>query len=1139
MISSAASYDAAIIGGGPIGCVTAIAYARRGARVLMLEANPRSCTRFAGEWIHPPGVDALDRLRAGRLEPAETCSAYGFVVFPDDGSAAIPLPYADGAVAITCDHEAMVTALREKAASVGVEYLPDTRVTSIEGNRLRATPRSGGAEFEVTAGRIVGAEGRSSLTRRHLGLPENSTLLSSMASIELIDTELPFEGFGHVLLGGPGPVLMYRIATNRIRVCLDVPVSFAGARRDARFLWDAFGPLFPEALRPAFRTALEERKVAWAATRFRPRSTYGKDNVALVGDAVGHFHPMTAAGLTMGFLDAEALAANKKVSKYESTREKQSYVPELLANVLYHVLRRDDENAARVRSSVYDVWRESSSVRETTMRFLTGDEAGTASFGSTFSRIALHAAHSTVADSLSQGHWGRLAQDLASYGQWVRWPAATIVPGRLRRRYRVESSAFHPIPALAASFEAKAARTRAPTKKKRTKPLVADVILRSARHELLAELSRISDEVEPNRDDLTRRAALLLRTVDRIESTLRVTPAADREGRGRVVKSLRELAFESSRGVATPGAETLAVVLLALLDSPSAGGDGAEAVDAAVESLLRHQGENAMFAADGDPPLRATSLACQALGAYARHYPAAVGAPVARALNSALTRLRGDQREDGSWSGTITATGLAIDALRAGGAPPSDPALRRAANWVYAHGDETETRDVARRLRALLATKAPYCDLVDETAVAAASALKVQLAETRAITWPLTCELIEGLASAEAERMNRPTPKMATSREPRRDMASEPPKRRAPVSVLPVEDTAKPTRGDRQWCRARLEEVSRSFSKPILMLPDPLDTAVTCGYLLCRIADTIEDHPSLPLEQRDELFTAFLKVLKGSETSHEVVDAFRRVEGADAEVELARGLPRVMRVFRDLPRKTQLACTKWISEMARGMSLYSHRTAGPDGIIAVISTDDLERYCYYVAGTVGHMLTELFVDEFGHQLDRNAEVVLRHNSESFGAGLQLVNILKDVTDDMERSVSYLPRNLCQEHGLEIRELFEPAKRDRAHAVAAPLLDIAEKRLGMALEYTLAVPPTQKGVRMFCLIPLWMAARTLVLARGNDAMFTAGAPVKISRMEMAKLMAECGNLFADDDALRDAYSRLWTAPAGDVSAAEQA
>ena len=59
-----------------------------------------------------------------------------------------------------------------------------------------------------------------------------------------------------------------------------------------------------------------------------------------------------------------------------------------------------------------------------------------------------------------------------------------------------------------------------------------------------------------------------------------------------------------------------------------------------------------------------------------------------------------------------------------------------------------------------------------------------------------------------------------------------------------------------------LPHVSRTFALTIPQLPMPLRTAVTNAYLLCRIADTIEDEPALsPAETRVYLqrFTAVVR----------------------------------------------------------------------------------------------------------------------------------------------------------------------------------------------------------------------------------------------------------------------------------------
>jgi len=249
------------------------------------------------------------------------------------------------------------------------------------------------------------------------------------------------------------------------------------------------------------------------------------------------------------------------------------------------------------------------------------------------------------------------------------------------------------------------------------------------------------------------------------------------------------------------------------------------------------------------------------------------------------------------------------------------------------------------------------------------------------------------------------------------------------------------------------------------------------------------------------------------------------VPGEGSEFQLAENLDRVLNVFDRLPDETIDICTRWVGEMTRGMRLYSHRPDDERELKVLMNLADLERYCYYVAGTVGHLLTGLFqlhVDD----LDRERALAMQHHAESFGLGLQMVNVLKDQTDDAERGWSFVPRSLMERHGLDPERLHDPACRDAAHEVVRPLFERAASHLDDALEYTLAIPPEHREIRLFCLLPLWMAVRTLVCAEGNDAMFTPGEPVKISRDEVESLIADSLEHASDDDSLRRRYRELW-------------
>jgi farnesyl-diphosphate farnesyltransferase len=148
-----------------------------------------------------------------------------------------------------------------------------------------------------------------------------------------------------------------------------------------------------------------------------------------------------------------------------------------------------------------------------------------------------------------------------------------------------------------------------------------------------------------------------------------------------------------------------------------------------------------------------------------------------------------------------------------------------------------------------------------------------------------------------------------------------------------------------------------------------------------------------------------------------------------------------------------------------------------------------------VAGVVGEMLTDLFCYY-------STEIALHHQelhqlSRSFGQGLQMTNILKDIWDDRKRGVCWLPKNLFEQKGINL-ENIEKLYNDKHYQEGLhQLLGIAHHHLENALQYTLLIPTHEKGIREFCLWALGMAMLTLRKINRNPG-FTAGDQVKISR-----------------------------------------
>lgn len=411
------TYDVAVIGAGPAGCATAVAFAQRGAQVLLLEANPKAAQRFAGEWIHPEGVrilrdlGLLDGLDAGVL-------ARGFVVFPNDGLGPIELQYGRGARGLACEHATLVAHLRRGVARTnGIDFIEGARAQSLGGGHVRWG--SGNDAREARASLTVVAAGRSArkLTRR--AQRDEKVSISLMAGLIVHDAHLPCEGFGHVLAGGPGPALAYRIAPSRIRICIDVPHDNRTKTKSADWIWRSFSDVLPSSLRPAVRQELSKATLSWAANTFQPRRYETESGMALVGDAAGVFHPLTAMGITMSLLDADALVTASSPGDYAKRRSAETYVPELLSNAIYQAFTRSDAGTLAIRDSIFRTWRASESQRSRTMDLLGAATTSRVDFVRAFSSVAVRAGTAAVFSN---------RQATTELAEWLRWPWAGVHP---------------------------------------------------------------------------------------------------------------------------------------------------------------------------------------------------------------------------------------------------------------------------------------------------------------------------------------------------------------------------------------------------------------------------------------------------------------------------------------------------------------------------------------------------------------------------------------------------------------------------------------------------------------------------------------------------------------------------------------
>ncbi len=272
-----------------------------------------------------------------------------------------------------------------------------------------------------------------------------------------------------------------------------------------------------------------------------------------------------------------------------------------------------------------------------------------------------------------------------------------------------------------------------------------------------------------------------------------------------------------------------------------------------------------------------------------------------------------------------------------------------------------------------------------------------------------------------------------------------------------------------------LEGVSRTFALTIPQLPAGLYSAVANAYLLCRIVDTVEDEVSLSVEQKEHFCSTFIEVVrtgKAAEIFTRDLAPLLSTQTIPAEHVLIQLTPRVIEITHSFAPEQIEALLGCVETMAKGMPVYQ----GMDLHSGLATMQDMNEYCYYVAGCVGEMLAKLFC-HYSPEINQHREQLLEL-SVSFGQGLQMTNILKDIWDDAQRGVCWLPQDIFTETGFDLKELSTSTDSAEFRLGLEHLISIAQGHLQDALTYTQLLPSHETGMRNFCLWALGMAVLTL-------------------------------------------------------------
>jgi farnesyl-diphosphate farnesyltransferase len=277
-------------------------------------------------------------------------------------------------------------------------------------------------------------------------------------------------------------------------------------------------------------------------------------------------------------------------------------------------------------------------------------------------------------------------------------------------------------------------------------------------------------------------------------------------------------------------------------------------------------------------------------------------------------------------------------------------------------------------------------------------------------------------------------------------------------------------------------------------LPKKVRKEVGNFYLLCRYADSIEDS-ELNKTQKKKAFSKFAKIVKKHDLNllNELNKEILPFVISKNDKKMIKEFGKVIGEFSCFDLKSRKIALKWLKEMMKGMQKYSKKE--------IKDFLDLDNYCYYVAGTVGHYLTNIF----DHKFDLNVSEEFEQKGKEFGLLLQKVNVIRDFSKDYIEGRIFWPKEVFEKYDITIQDVFKPGNDEIRKKILKEMVDNALVNLKAAIEYIEKLPVELSGVRMFCAIPLGMAVPTLMKCSENSEVFDPQKKVKISRTETAKIL----------------------------------
>lgn len=299
-----------------------------------------------------------------------------------------------------------------------------------------------------------------------------------------------------------------------------------------------------------------------------------------------------------------------------------------------------------------------------------------------------------------------------------------------------------------------------------------------------------------------------------------------------------------------------------------------------------------------------------------------------------------------------------------------------------------------------------------------------------------------------------------------------------------------------------LETTSRSFYPTLKYLPKKIRGQIGLLYLLARLADTIADSKHGETEVLIELLHGYNDAVQGRSTTLPDFSDLAEIQTNPNEAEL---LLNAADVIKGLEEYSEEDCQRILEclEIIVGGQLLDLQRFGSEkeggGISSLTSNEELDDYAYRVAGCVGTFWSKMSLAHL-MTLSPEKEKVFLEKGIKFGKALQMINILRDIPEDLRLGRCYIPSEALVEHGLVPEDLSSDSNLEAFRPLYDSYLDLTNVHLEAATDYIRMLPDKQFRLKASCMLPVLIGQRTVTLLRTGNIL-DSNERIKVTRDEI--------------------------------------